>query len=94
MAARFGATIVPFGTVGEDDIAEVSFLLQQNIPIFAFLVYIFKKIGKYMCFLMSKYIYLLLLLQLVLDYKDLMKIPILNDYISEIIGDSGRFKLR
>lgn len=24
MAARFGATIVPFGTVGEDDIAEVS----------------------------------------------------------------------
>jgi len=23
MAARFGATIVPFGTVGEDDIAEV-----------------------------------------------------------------------
>jgi hypothetical protein len=24
MAARFGATIVPFGAVGEDDIAEVS----------------------------------------------------------------------
>ena len=24
MAARFGATIVPFGVVGEDDIAEVS----------------------------------------------------------------------
>lgn len=25
MAARFGATIVPFGAVGEDDITEVSF---------------------------------------------------------------------
>jgi hypothetical protein len=24
MAARFGATIVPFGVVGEDDIADVS----------------------------------------------------------------------
>lgn len=24
MAARFGATIVPFGAIGEDDIAEVS----------------------------------------------------------------------
>lgn len=24
MAARFGATIVPFGAVGEDDIAQVS----------------------------------------------------------------------
>lgn len=24
MAARFGATIVPFGVVGEDDVAEVS----------------------------------------------------------------------
>ncbi|KAL1225366.1 Phytyl ester synthase 1 [Cardamine amara subsp. amara] len=53
MAARFGATIVPFGTVGEDDIAE-----------------------------------------LVLDYNDLMKIPVLNDYISEVVGDPGRFKLR
>ncbi|KAF8018011.1 hypothetical protein BT93_H3034 [Corymbia citriodora subsp. variegata] len=43
MAARFGATIVPFGAVGEDDIAE-----------------------------------------LVLDYDDLMKIPIVNDYIKDI----------
>lgn len=42
MAARFGATIVPFGVVGEDDLTE-----------------------------------------LVLDYNDLMKIPILNDYIRE-----------
>ncbi|KAJ4838462.1 hypothetical protein Tsubulata_046401, partial [Turnera subulata] len=39
---RFGATIVPFGAVGEDDLAE-----------------------------------------LVLDYNDLMKIPILNDYIRD-----------
>ncbi|CAL9238755.1 unnamed protein product [Arabidopsis halleri] len=53
MAARFGATIVPFGTVGEDDIAE-----------------------------------------LVLDYNDLMKIPILNDYVTEITRDTKQFKLR
>ncbi|GMY21173.1 phytyl ester synthase 1, chloroplastic-like isoform X1 [Fagus crenata] len=42
MAARFGATIVPFGAVGEDDIAEV-----------------------------------------VLDYKDLIKIPVVNDFIKD-----------
>ncbi|MFS8018794.1 putative diacylglycerol acyltransferase, serine aminopeptidase, S33, alpha/Beta hydrolase [Helianthus anomalus] len=40
MAAKFGATIVPFGAIGEDDIAE-----------------------------------------LVLDYDDVMKIPVLNDYL-------------
>ncbi|CAK9143091.1 unnamed protein product [Ilex paraguariensis] len=40
MAARFGATIVPFGAIGEDDIAEVVF-----------------------------------------DYNDMMRIPVLNDYI-------------
>ena len=27
MAARFGATIIPFGTVGEDDIGQVSLKL-------------------------------------------------------------------
>ncbi|XP_065853504.1 phytyl ester synthase 1, chloroplastic-like isoform X2 [Euphorbia lathyris] len=42
IAVRFGATIVPFGSVGEDD-----------------------------------------LLDLVLDYDDLMKIPVLNDYIRD-----------
>ncbi|PON69506.1 Diacylglycerol acyltransferase [Trema orientale] len=42
MAARFGATIVPFGAVGEDDLVD-----------------------------------------LVLDYNDLQKIPVLNDYIRE-----------
>lgn len=36
----------------------------------------------------------LLLLQLVLDYNDLMKIPILNNYISEITRDTSKFKLR
>ena len=36
MAARFGATIVPFGTVGEDDIAEVSF----EFYLHQFLIYI------------------------------------------------------
>ncbi|XP_076922202.1 phytyl ester synthase 1, chloroplastic-like [Bidens hawaiensis] len=40
MAAKFGATIVPFGAIGEDDVAE-----------------------------------------LVLDYDDIMKIPVVNDYL-------------
>lgn len=31
MAARFGATIVPFGAVGEDDIAQVSSILYPLI---------------------------------------------------------------
>ncbi|CAI8615521.1 unnamed protein product [Vicia faba] len=51
MAARFGATIVPFGVVGEDDIAEIA-----------------------------------------LDYNDLMKIPILNDYIKDL--NRGSVKIR
>jgi hypothetical protein len=29
MAARFGATIVPFGVVGEDDLTEVRFTCSQ-----------------------------------------------------------------
>ncbi|KAK9291876.1 hypothetical protein L1049_019826 [Liquidambar formosana] len=49
MAARFGATIVPFGAVGEDDIAE-----------------------------------------LVLDYNDLMRIPVVNDYIRESNWDTEK----
>ncbi|KAB5529395.1 hypothetical protein DKX38_019476 [Salix brachista] len=51
MAARFGATIVPFGTVGEDDIAELA-----------------------------------------LDYHDLMKIPILNDFIRDLKGKGSRVR--
>ncbi|KDP23609.1 hypothetical protein JCGZ_23442 [Jatropha curcas] len=51
MAARFGATIVPFGVVGADDIAE-----------------------------------------LVLDYCDLMKIPVVNDYIREITRTAPRIR--
>ncbi|KAH9688394.1 Acyltransferase-like protein [Citrus sinensis] len=47
MAARFGATIVPFGAVGEDDIAD-----------------------------------------LVLDYKDLMSIPVINDCVRELARDT------
>ncbi|XP_002512271.2 phytyl ester synthase 1, chloroplastic isoform X1 [Ricinus communis] len=51
MAARFGATIVPFGSVGEDDIAELA-----------------------------------------LDYNDLMKIPVLNDYIRESTRSAIRIR--
>ncbi|XP_020212317.1 acyltransferase-like protein At1g54570, chloroplastic [Cajanus cajan] len=51
MAARFGATIVPFGAVGEDDIADF-----------------------------------------VLDYNDLMKIPIVNDHIRNMNRDSVNFR--
>ncbi|KAF9681673.1 hypothetical protein SADUNF_Sadunf05G0026400 [Salix dunnii] len=51
MAARFGATIVPFGAVGEDDIAE-----------------------------------------LVLDYNDLMKIPVVNGYIRDVARKSIKIR--
>ncbi|KAG5244936.1 acyltransferase protein [Salix suchowensis] len=51
MAARFGATIVPFGAVGEDDIAE-----------------------------------------LVLDYNDLMKIPVVNGYIRDAARKSIKIR--
>lgn len=51
MAARFGATIVPFGAVGEDDI-----------------------------------------LELALDYNDLQKIPVLNDYIRK--ANRGAIRVR
>ncbi|XP_050940741.1 phytyl ester synthase 1, chloroplastic isoform X3 [Cucumis melo] len=49
MAARFGATIVPFGAVGEDDIA-----------------------------------------QMLLDYNDLIKIPMVSDYIREANQNSAK----
>ncbi|XP_050220627.1 phytyl ester synthase 1, chloroplastic-like isoform X1 [Mercurialis annua] len=51
MAAKYGATIVPFGSVGEDDIAE-----------------------------------------LVLDYNDLMKIPVLNNFIREASRTGPRIR--
>ncbi|KAG5244939.1 acyltransferase protein [Salix suchowensis] len=51
MAARFGATIVPFGTVGEDDIGEFA-----------------------------------------LDYHDMMKIPILNDYVRGFMSQLTRVR--
>ncbi|KAL8233922.1 hypothetical protein R6Q59_020022 [Mikania micrantha] len=51
MAARFGATVIPFGAVGEDDYA-----------------------------------------QLVLDYEDQMKIPLMKDYVKRTTDDS--IKLR
>ncbi|KAF8401545.1 hypothetical protein HHK36_012487 [Tetracentron sinense] len=51
MAARFGATIVPFGVVGEDDIAEM-----------------------------------------VLDFNDLMRIPMVRDYIKELNKDLIRIR--
>jgi hypothetical protein len=46
MAARFGATIVPFGAVGEDDISEVS-LCYFNICIYIFVFYNFREIDVY-----------------------------------------------
>ncbi|KAH9603964.1 hypothetical protein KSS87_023567 [Heliosperma pusillum] len=51
MAAKFGATIVPFGVVGEDDIVE-----------------------------------------LVLDQDDLMKIPVVNDFIRESTSRMARVR--
>ncbi|KAK3011155.1 hypothetical protein RJ639_011099, partial [Escallonia herrerae] len=51
MAAKFGATIVPFGVVGEDDLAE-----------------------------------------LVLDYHDIMRIPVLNDYIRKLNAEGVQLR--
>ncbi|KAG5549362.1 hypothetical protein RHGRI_014643 [Rhododendron griersonianum] len=51
MAARFGATIVPFGAIGEDDLAE-----------------------------------------LVVDYNDLMRIPVVNDYVRKSNQDGSRLR--
>ncbi|KAK7849953.1 acyltransferase-like protein [Quercus suber] len=51
MAARFGATIVPFGVVGEDDVAE-----------------------------------------LVLDYNDLMRIPVVNDLVKDANENAIRLR--
>nr|BBB44441.1 xanthophyll esterase [Tagetes erecta] len=51
MAAKFGATIVPFGVVGEDDVA-----------------------------------------QLVLDYDDIMKIPVINDYLRKTNEEGIRLR--
>ncbi|XP_021742329.1 acyltransferase-like protein At1g54570, chloroplastic isoform X2 [Chenopodium quinoa] len=51
MAAKFKAKIVPFGVVGEDDIAE-----------------------------------------LVLDYNDLMRIPVLNERVRQSADESGRVR--
>ncbi|KAB1202779.1 hypothetical protein CJ030_MR8G022187 [Morella rubra] len=51
MAARFGAKIVPFGVVGEDDIAEM-----------------------------------------VLDYHDLIKIPVVNDFIRDASRNTIRVR--
>ncbi|XP_024982966.1 acyltransferase-like protein At1g54570, chloroplastic isoform X2 [Cynara cardunculus var. scolymus] len=51
MAAKFGATIVPFGVIGEDDVAE-----------------------------------------LVIDYDDIMKIPVLNNYIRKSNEEAVRLR--
>ncbi|KAM7511781.1 hypothetical protein LguiB_010656 [Lonicera macranthoides] len=52
MAARFGATIVPFGVVGEDDLTEI-----------------------------------------VLDYNDIMAIPVLNDFIRRTNEDGTKLRV-
>ncbi|CAO2837150.1 unnamed protein product [Amaranthus hypochondriacus] len=51
MAAKFKATIVPFGVVGEDDIAELA-----------------------------------------LDYNDLMRIPVVNDFVRQSANDTIRVR--
>lgn len=39
MAARFGATIVPFGAIGEDDVAEVSMCFSSHQTSFFTLIF-------------------------------------------------------
>ncbi|KHN04045.1 Acyltransferase-like protein, chloroplastic [Glycine soja] len=77
MAARFGATIVPFGAVGEDDLAEVVEPVHSAWSSDGHLVSIGFKLKSSM---------------LVLDYNDLMKIPIVNDRIRNMNRDSVKFR--
>ncbi|KAF1892001.1 hypothetical protein Lal_00036352, partial [Lupinus albus] len=63
MAARFGAIIVPFGTVGEDDLVDVGFFSLCSF-----------------------------FMQILLDYNDLMKIPIVNDYVKEASRNTNKFR--
>ncbi|CAL5381066.1 unnamed protein product [Camellia sinensis] len=71
MAARFGATIVPFATVGEDDIAELSYPFVRHL-IFYGAPSLFNG--------------------LVVDYDDLMRIPVVNDYLREFNRDGVRLR--
>lgn len=41
MASRFGAKIVPFGVVGEDDIAEVGYLVKLEKLSFHLIIIVF-----------------------------------------------------
>lgn len=66
MAARFGAKIVPFGVVGEDDVSEVCDVL--NISYSSYYIGRCKNGVNYFMFVVFQS-------QLLLDYDDLMKIP-------------------
>jgi len=60
MASRFGATIIPFGVVGEDDICHVSATVPSNT------LSQLKNMAGQLLSLAS---------QLLLDYNDLLKVP-------------------
>ncbi|CAL5330389.1 unnamed protein product [Camellia sinensis] len=81
MAARFGATIVPFATVGEDDIAEAlvlgSLRFKLSYPFVRHLIF---------------YGAPSLFNGLVVDYDDLMRIPVVNDYLREFNRDGVRLR--
>lgn len=83
MAARFGATIVPFGVIGEDDIAEVLLYLfmipdtrtQNQTDLISSLTFF--------CYW-----------QLVLDYDDMIKIPYVSDLIRRDNEKYQEFNIR
>lgn len=82
MAARFGAKIVPFGVVGEDDVSEVCDVL--NIS-YSYYIGRCKNGVNYFMFVVFQS-------QLLLDYDDLMKIPFFKDTIQKLTDETVKLR--
>nr|GMC46228.1 acyltransferase-like protein At3g26840, chloroplastic isoform X1 [Ipomoea batatas] len=83
MAARFGAKIVPFGVVGEDDVSEVCDVL--NISYSSYYIGRCKNGVNYFMFVVFQS-------QLLLDYDDLMKIPFFKDTIQKLTDETVKLR--
>ena len=79
IASKFGARIIPFGAVGEDDLCQVRTTL---LFVLVFCVQSVTLLSNGMIYIS----------QMVLDYNDQMKIPFLKNLIEEITHDT--IKLR
>ena len=81
IASKFGARIIPFGAVGEDDLCQV------RTTLLFVLVFCVQSVT-----LLSNGMIYIYISQMVLDYNDQMKIPFLKNLIEEITHDT--IKLR